>query len=118
MQKNAEFENKEWLVQSINYNDIPNQDGKIFLKFNRSTRRLSGFGGCNNILGSYSISGSDLKIIPARSKSDCPDLMETEDQFMNLLEKTVEFREFSSSDKDYLRLITSDGSSIELRLKK
>lgn len=118
MQKNAEFEDEEWIVQSINYNDISNADGKIFLKFNRSNRRLSGFGGCNTILGSYSISGSDISIRPARSKSNCPDLMETEDMFMSILEKAVEFREFTSSDKDYLRLMAADGSSIELRLKK
>jgi heat shock protein HslJ len=117
IQKSAEFENKEWIVQSFDYNDIENPDGKIFLKFNRSGKRLSGFGGCNFIVGSYSVTGSDLSIKPVRSKDTCIGFMETEDKLMTVLEKTNEFREITSSDKDYLRLITPDGSSIELRLK-
>ncbi|HEY3251263.1 MAG TPA: META domain-containing protein, partial [Ignavibacteria bacterium] len=55
IQKTAEFENKIWLVQSIDYNDIPNADGKIYIKFEREEKKLTGYGGCNNIVGSYSI---------------------------------------------------------------
>jgi len=118
IQKSAEFEDKVWLVQSINYNDIPNSAGKIYLKFVREEKKITGYGGCNNIVGSYSITGSDIKITPSRSKETCSGLMETENQLMSVLEKASEFREFTSSDKDYLRFITADGSSIELRLKK
>lgn len=118
IQKTAEFENKVWLVQSIDYNDIPNADGKVYIKFQREGNRLTGYGGCNNIVGSYSITGSDIKITPSRSKENCPGLMDRENQLISVLEKASEFREFTSSDKDYLRLMTADGSSIELRLKK
>jgi len=118
IQKTAEFENKEWIVQSFDYNDIENQEEKIFLKFVRNSKRLSGFGGCNYIVGSYSLTGSDLSIKPVRSKDTCIGNMEIEDKLMDMLEKTTEFREITSSDKDYLRLITTDGSSLELRLKK
>jgi hypothetical protein len=44
--------------------------------------------------------------------------MDRENQLMTVLDKASEFREFTSSDKDYLRLMTPDGSSMELRLKK
>lgn len=118
IQKNAEFENKIWIVQSFDYNDIENKDGKIFLKFQREGRKVSGFGGCNYIVGTYSLTGSDMKIRPSRSQDTCVGNMETEDKLMDVLDKTTEFREITSSDKDYLRLLTADGSSIELRLKE
>jgi heat shock protein HslJ len=117
LQKTAEFENKVWLIQSIDYNDIPNGEGKIYLKFVRDGNKLTGYGGCNNIVGSYSITASDIKIKPSLSKESCPGEMETEKQLILVLEKATEFREFTSSDKDYLRLMTADGSSIELRKK-
>lgn len=117
IQKTAEFENKVWIVQSFDYNDIENQDGKIFLKFERDGKKITGFGGCNYIVGSYSVTGSDLTIRPVRSKDTCIGFMENEDKLMELLVKTTEFREITSSDKDYLRLITADGSSLELRFK-
>ena len=117
IQKTAEFENKHWLVQSFDYNDIANADGKIYIEFNRSEKTIKGFGGCNHILGSYSLTGSDITIKPVRSKENCPGTIEVENRFMQLLEKAIEFREITSSDKDYLRLITKDGSSIELRKK-
>lgn len=118
IQKTAEFENKLWLIQSINYNDLSNPDGKLFLKFSRSTKRFSGFGGCNNILGSYSITGSDIKIIPASSKDTCETGMETEENILNILENAVEFRETSSSGNDYFTIMTLDGSTLLLKQKK
>ena len=118
IQKTAEFENKEWIVQSFDYNDIENQNEKIFLKFVRDGKKITGFGGCNFIVGTYSLTGSDLTINPSRSQDTCIDKMEIEDKLMDVLGKTIEFREITSSDKDYLRLLTADGSSLELRLKQ
>ena len=118
IQKTAEFENKLWLIQSINYSDISNPDGKLFLRFSRSTKRFTGFGGCNNILGSYSITGSDIKIIPASSKDTCKTGMETEKNIMNILENAAEFRESSSSGNDYFAIITPDGSTLLLKQRK
>jgi len=118
IQKTAEFENKIWLVQSIDYNDITNPDGKIYLKFSRSTKKITGYAGCNNILGSYSITGSDITIKPSSSKDSCLDVMETEKNILTILEKANEFREVSSSGNDYLSLTTADGSTLLLRLKR
>ncbi len=118
IQKTAEFENKTWLLQSIDYNDIPNTEGKLFLKFSRSTKKFSGFGGCNNIVGSYSITGSDITIKPSSSKETCLTGMETEKNMINILEKASEFREVSSSGNEYLSIISSEGSTLLLRLKQ
>jgi heat shock protein HslJ len=117
-QKNAEFENRKWILQSFNYNDVSNPDEKIFIRFNKDDKKLAGFGGCNTLFGSYSITGSDIKIKPGRTKMMCDENMLTEEKFMQLLESANEFREITSSDKDYLRLLTPAGESIEFRLKK
>jgi heat shock protein HslJ len=116
-QKNAEFENKTWLLQSFNYDDVANKDGKIFIIFHKGEKKITGSGGCNTLYGYYSITGSDIKIQPGRTKMECEDT-KVEDKLMTMLEVTNEFREFTSSDKDYLRLLTSTGESIEFRLKK
>src|SRR3990172_9290691 len=118
IQKTAEFENKTWLVQSIDYNDIPNIEGKLFLKFSRSSKKFSGFGGCNNIVGSYSITGSDITIKPSSSKETCTEGMETEKNMITILEKATEFREVSSSGNEYLSIISIEGSTLLLRLKQ
>jgi len=118
IQKTAEFENKIWLVQSIDYNDIPNSDGKIYLKFSRNTKKIIGYAGCNNINGSYSITGSDITIKPSTSKDTCTGLMEIEKNILTIIEKAAEFREVSSGGNDYLSLISTDGSTLLLRLKK
>lgn len=117
-QKNAEFENRTWILQSFNYNDVSNPGEKILIKFNKDDKKITGFGGCNTLFGSYSITGSDIKIKAGRTKMMCDENMQTEDRLMQLLEATNEFREITSSNKDYLRLLTTAGESIEFRLKK
>jgi len=116
-QKNAEFENKTWILQSFNYEDVKNPDGKISILFGKEEKKLNGFVGCNTLYGSYSITGSDIKIKPGRTKMACDD-MQIEEKLMKLLETTTEFREITSSGTDYLRLITPGGESIEFKLKK
>lgn len=59
-----------------------------------------------------------MKIKAGKTKMACDENMQTEDKLMQLLEVTTEFREITSSNMDYLRLITSTGESIEFRLKK
>jgi hypothetical protein len=68
IQKSAEFENKIWLVQSIDYNDIPNVDGKIFIKFEENSPGTAGATACELIFHNR----SDIKIQPSRSKKLVP----------------------------------------------
>jgi heat shock protein HslJ len=61
--------------------------------FNASEARLSGYGGCNRVTGSFEVDGDRLKIGPmAATRMACPDGMEQEQRFLQAIQKVATYR--------------------------
>lgn len=81
IQKTAkgQLENVTWILQELNGNSAISKlfpESSPTLNFN-DTGTLSGFTGCNNFSGIYSLEDSDLKLDPgAMTRKACPDVKE------------------------------------------
>ena len=85
----ATLTNRPWKLaelEGIKINVKKGSEGAYFiLKENDNT--LSGFGGCNNFMGSYKLEENHIKIGPlAGTRKFCADKMEIENKFLNILE--------------------------------
>ncbi|SIN95153.1 META domain-containing protein [Algoriphagus halophilus] len=78
--------NVTWILQELNGNSAISElfpESIPTLNFN-DTGTLSGFTGCNNFSGIYSLEDSDLKLDPgAMTRKACPDVKE--DEFLQAL---------------------------------
>jgi heat shock protein HslJ len=71
--------------------------------------RVSGSAGCNNFMGTYTLSGASLKFGPAattRKLCAQPGVMEQEQQFLKALESVATIRQ----EGDRAELRTADGA--------
>lgn len=78
--------NVTWILQELNGNSAISElfpESTPTLNFNE-TGTLSGFTGCNNFSGIYSLEDSDLKLDPgAMTRKACPEVKE--DEFLQAL---------------------------------
>lgn len=78
--------NVTWILQELNGNSAISElfpENTPTLNFNE-TGTLSGFTGCNNFSGIYSLEDSDLKLDPgAMTRKACPEVKE--DEFLQAL---------------------------------
>lgn len=78
----------KWIVTELK--EVPVQvSGNTYkdahIEFMPSTKKYQGFGGCDNISGSYTVSSDKIKFTPSGAKgADCPDTP-FETTFLNLL---------------------------------
>jgi len=72
---------------------VPEGANETYVIFTKEKNAVKGNGGCNNFFGTYSKTGNDLKIGPvARTEMYCEQTMETENNFMKVLENTVRYK--------------------------
>ena len=93
-EKNNEFSEKsldgvKWILKSLNNKKIstPESRKEIYIEFNTSENKFSGFAGCNNIFGTYTLSNDRIKFGPvAGTEMYCESVMETENEFKKMFE--------------------------------
>ncbi len=85
--------NNQWELESLKGNSTLADlfpSGLPFLNFEEAGK-LSGFGGCNNFSGIYSLEGKDLKLDPgAVTQKAC--LAEGENQFLEAIQQVKSFK--------------------------
>jgi len=82
-----EILDKEWIVVKIEKEKIADTEKTPWIKL--SEGRVSGFSGCNRMIGSYSWEGKTLTFSQlGGTKMFCFDAQELEDKFMKTLSKT------------------------------
>lgn len=88
----ASVTNTYW--RAIDLYDVPvdpGSDGKE-IHFKLLGDRATGFAGCNNFSGGYTLSGNQVAIGPlAATRMMCADTMQTESQFFRAMDSTTRF---------------------------
>lgn len=80
---------RDWVLKSLNNEKIftPEASKDIFIRFDSGQNRFSGFAGCNNIFGTYTLIKDKIKFGPvAGTEMYCESRMETEKNFMKMFE--------------------------------
>jgi heat shock protein HslJ len=92
----ANLENTYWKLSEMNGKPVvtpeDSREVHIVLTKEGTETRLKGFAGCNNMGGSYSLSGNTIKFTVISTKMLCPDSMETENFLFSVLEKQITIR--------------------------
>ena len=84
----AALEETYWKLISIADEVIehPDKDRIIHLEFYAEDSRISGYAGCNTVIGNYVLNdGSKIVMLAASTKMYCEDQMDTEAKFLQLL---------------------------------
>ena len=79
------LDGSDWILKSLNDKKIftPESGKDIFIRFNSKENRFSGFAGCNNISGTYSLTQDKIKFGPVLgTEMYCESRMEDERNFM------------------------------------
>lgn len=77
----------------------------VYIQFDAAENQTSGFASCNTFSGSYTATGSSIKIGPLSSTKMACDDMSTETKFMQSLNKSASYKISSGS----LSLIDASG---------
>mgnify|MGYP001822653624 CR=1 FL=1 len=95
-QSHAEMKSMETLSGSYNITSIVNNEEipeELSITFDNTTNRVSGYSGCNNFFGNYSVEGSTLKFSKfGMTKKLCKRFMDVEENMLKALEETSSFR--------------------------
>ncbi|GAA3775232.1 hypothetical protein GCM10022271_04220 [Corallibacter vietnamensis] len=90
-------------------------DADLTIRFDEENHRVSGFSGCNQFSGSYTISNNILTFGPlVTTKRFCKRFMDIEQDMLKKLQETNTF----SLQGDTLKLLTKDTLLIEASLEK
>lgn len=105
------LENTHWRLSEMNGNPIITLDGSrdvhIMLTTDRGEKRISGFAGCNQLTGGYTLSGEKVKFVVASTKMMCPEeQMAVEDFLLKALSTATSFK----IDGDMLELLDGETS--------
>lgn len=91
----ADLANTYWKLVSLNETAVvmeAEQEREAFLQLREDTGSVRGFAGCNTFTGSYTVNGNDLEFGPiAATRKACAAGMETESNFLRVLEGTAYF---------------------------
>lgn len=90
----ATFESTRWQVVSLPGAPVPDstQENVLFVQFETGTGRVSGFAGCNNFSGTYTLQSQELSIRKLIStKKACPGLA-AEQALLNALESANRYQ--------------------------
>lgn len=113
------LENTHWKLSEMNANPIitpeGDQDVHFILMTEGGQRIIKGFGGCNSIMGSFTLSGTNIKFNVASTKMMCPaEQMAIEDFLTTVLTSTDSYK----LDSDVLSLFEGDTSLADFRAMK
>lgn len=91
----ADLAGKQWTLESLGGEAVKMADGaqNPWIKADAETGKLEGFGGCNQLMGSYKLDGANLSFPGLGStKMMCPAAQETENKFKTALNETTAFK--------------------------
>jgi heat shock protein HslJ len=102
----ASFTNTRWKLVKLPGIEMPALTKDAFIQFKTEDNRAFGSGGCNNLMGSYTVSEKKLKISQmASTMMACtPEIMKVEDAFSKALTETDNY----SISGDTLKLLKGD----------
>jgi heat shock protein HslJ len=84
--KTPSLENTDWKLIWLDGSPVTPQQKEPHLLFDSNTHRVSGSGGCNQLTGSYQLTGNQLKFgLIASTMMACVQGMETEQQLLHSL---------------------------------
>lgn len=89
----ASLENTDWILIRLADSpvDEPAQKAPRFV-LNSATQRMSGFGGCNRLVGNHALDGNHLKFLEtASTKMACRDGQRIENEFLQALPRVNRF---------------------------
>ena len=84
----ASFAGTYWKVVSIAEEPIthPSNNRLIYIVFYEEDNRISGYAGCNNVIGNYVLNDPDrISMLAASTKMLCEDFMDVEQKFLTVL---------------------------------
>ncbi|MBX2915169.1 MAG: META domain-containing protein [Cyclobacteriaceae bacterium] len=88
----ATFENTKWALTELDAQAITFEN-KPYLMFAPKSMVVNGFGGCNQLAGSYESSGQKLKLNNmAATRMFCQETMQTENAFLQTLQQVNHYR--------------------------
>ncbi|MBK9147813.1 MAG: META domain-containing protein [Flavobacteriales bacterium] len=98
----AALKDKKWIVETLNGQRPELPDGAETPWLKLAGDQLQGFGGCNNLMGSYTLEGTKLSFSGIGStKKYCEGIQPTENAVKEMLGKVDSFK----LDGDQLRLL-------------
>ena len=108
----APFTNTRWKLVKLPGMEMPSLNKDAFIQFTTENNRAFGSGGCNNLMGSYTLTEKKLKISQmASTMMACTeDIMKVEDAFSKALIETDNY----SISGDSLKLRKGDTVLAEL----
>jgi heat shock protein HslJ len=93
--KERPLENTYWVLTELDGKPIAtiNEAKKIHLQLNPVTKTASGFAGCNQFTGEYSLAGKKLSLKNiASTRMFCEETMTLETRFLQILQEVDEFK--------------------------
>jgi len=88
----ATFADTRWVLMEINSQPITNES-KPYLMFAAKSMVVNGFGGCNQLAGSYEATGQKIKFNNiAATRMFCEETMQVETSFLQSLEAINYYR--------------------------
>jgi len=93
--KERPLEKTYWVLTELNDKPIAtiNESKKLNLVFDAETQKASGFAGCNQFTGGYTLEGKKLSLKNiAATKMFCQETMEIETRYLEALSKTDSYK--------------------------
>lgn len=109
-----------WNLATLNGETVaPLENGRLInLKLSTENNHVSGFSGCNNFMGSYTLEGSSLEFSPmATTRKACMNQDFNEQDFLSIFSKVASYKikdgqlSLLNTDKEVLATFNKDNSS-------
>jgi heat shock protein HslJ len=106
----AELAEVIWRLEQLGDHPLAVPDNRRpYVEFEPESSRVTGFTGCNRMFGNLRIDGQSLRLEElAMTKMACPDIMELERKFLEMLELVRGWR----GDRHHLELLGGNGESL------
>jgi putative lipoprotein len=105
----ASLENTDWKLMSLSDTEVPALPREPQIVLDSETKRVAGSGGCNRVMGSYEVSGHQIRFNQmASTMMACPQGMDTEKAFLNALNRAKTWK----ITGEQLELFDADGHSV------
>ena len=89
--KDRPLEETFWVLKALNGKAVSGtEEKKMFLQFHKTNKTLSGFGGCNQLTGTYDQNGKKIKLTLVFTKMACG-VLEIETAFFRALDMVNAF---------------------------
>lgn len=106
---NASLKNTYWKLLRIRNQPVTDNQREPHLILHPDNKRVSGSGGCNQLMGSYSADGDQLTFSrPASTRMACLQGMEQEDVFLAALQNVARWR----ISGEQLELLDASGNAV------